>query len=368
MTQPEPVEQPAASTDGRWPAWLVDAAIATIGAAALTAAMASAVGAAGALAAAAWTWWRSRPSTDNTPLYDVGHWLEQQFSADDRVAAALKPVLADIHAEGALVGTRSAEAVLDHVEAAGELPGPDDDVMASWDTWRPGNPEAARQILSADGKDVVWRRLLELDGVELSEIAANRVDEIAMVLADGLERGASIDEIATALTGVIADPRWAEMTAWTELNRAVSAASQAEYLGDGLTRNEWMNAKDQRVCPLCVANEAVGPVEIGDAFPSGDRRPPAHPRCRCGLLPVLDIDDLDVQKAAAGAGGWEAYWKRGRGRAKWVHSAHPWTALYRHLRGKVGDARAKRIAAQWHKDVLGIWPGEKRGKNPHGKG
>lgn len=373
MTQPAP-QQPAPSqspTDRRWPAWLVDSAIAAAAAIALSAAVAAAVGTPLALVAA----FRSRfPGPRPVRAAVVRQWLDEEFKATTRVETALIRPVDNVHAEGWLAGQRSAVAVLDAMETSGELPTADHgaDVLADWGRWQPGNPEAAKQLLAADGTGTPWRGLLERDGIELTDVAAGRVDEIAKTLADGLRRGDSIDKIATALTEVVADPKWAHLTAWTETNRAVSAAAMAEYQADGLTSSEWMTAFDQRVCPLCAANEAAGPVPIGSRFPSGQFHPPGHPRCRCALAPVIDVDGLDVQAVplslSKAAGGWEAYWKRGKGRAKWVDSPHPWTALYRHLRGKVGDARAKRIAAQWHFDVLGRWPGEKRGRNPHGKG
>lgn len=63
------------------------------------------------------------------------------------------------------------------------------------------------------------------------------------------------------------------------------------------------------------------------------------------------------------------YWTRDpRGLAKWAIKPHPWTSLYRQLRKHVGSARAKRMASQWFKDVFGIWPGERKGKNPFGPG
>jgi hypothetical protein len=64
----------------------------------------------------------------------------------------------------------------------------------------------------------------------------------------------------------------------------------------------------------------------------------------------------------------KAYWITGEGRAKWVGKPHPWTALYHHLVKHMPPDSAKRIAAQWHKEVFGIWPGEKKGKNPAGPG
>ena len=65
---------------------------------------------------------------------------------------------------------------------------------------------------------------------------------------------------------------------------------------------------------------------------------------------------------------WEQQWKHGKLAKKWIGHPHPWTALYHHLRKHMPDEMAKRTAAQWHHDVFGIWPGEKRGKNPVGPG
>jgi hypothetical protein len=62
------------------------------------------------------------------------------------------------------------------------------------------------------------------------------------------------------------------------------------------------------------------------------------------------------------------YWTRGAGLAKWATSPHPYTALYNHLVKFVGSDRAKRIAAEWFHEVFGIWPGERKGKNPRGPG
>lgn len=36
-------------------------------------------------------------------------------------------------------------------------------------------------------------------------------------------------------------------------------------------------------CPACIENAAAPPVAIGQAFPSGDEAPAAHPQCRCYL-------------------------------------------------------------------------------------
>lgn len=62
----------------------------------------------------------------------------------------------------------------------------------------------------------------------------------------------------------------------------------------------------------------------------------------------------------------ETYWKTGKGAAKirWG-TAGDWTRCYRHLSKPdkpLGPERAKRICAQWHKDMTGVWPGSKLNK------
>ncbi len=53
------------------------------------------------------------------------------------------------------------------------------------------------------------------------------------------------------------------------------------------------------------------------------------------------------------------YWTQGEGLAKWVGTAHPFTALLAELRKHIPDKdKATRTAAQWYFDTLGHWPGE----------
>jgi hypothetical protein len=57
------------------------------------------------------------------------------------------------------------------------------------------------------------------------------------------------------------------------------------------------------------------------------------------------------------------YWTTDpEGLAKWATSPRPWTALVRHLTKHVGRARAERMAAKWHHEVFGYWPGQRERK------
>lgn len=58
------------------------------------------------------------------------------------------------------------------------------------------------------------------------------------------------------------------------------------------------------------------------------------------------------------------YWLHGEGAGKWS----TWTELYHHLLKYLPAERAKRTAAEWFHERYGIWPGHKKGANPHGPG
>ena len=47
-------------------------------------------------------------------------------------------------------------------------------------------------------------------------------------------------------------------------------------------RMEWIVTPDERTCEICLPNHGTQ-VRLGEAFPSGDTRPPAHVMCRCDV-------------------------------------------------------------------------------------
>jgi hypothetical protein len=57
----------------------------------------------------------------------------------------------------------------------------------------------------------------------------------------------------------------------------------ARYKEAGLEKQEWAVSDP---CDICAKNDGAI-VPIGTSFPSGDTQPPAHPHCRCVLLPVI---------------------------------------------------------------------------------
>lgn len=119
-----------------------------------------------------------------------------------------------------------------------------------------------------------------------------RIDEgtremLRSTVTDALEEGWSNDKLADALADSYAfsDER-AEMIARTETARADVEGNLAGYRALGVERKQWLASED--ACEDCEAldGEQVG---IDDSFGEhGGFGPPAHPHCRCDLLPVLE--------------------------------------------------------------------------------
>jgi SPP1 gp7 family putative phage head morphogenesis protein len=79
----------------------------------------------------------------------------------------------------------------------------------------------------------------------------------------------------------------AMLIARTETIRASNQGALASYRAADVAQKEWTTAEDDRVSEDCEANGDQGPIGIDEAFDSGDMTPPAHPNCRCVIVPVV---------------------------------------------------------------------------------
>jgi len=264
---PEGEPTPPPESDRRWPAWLIDGMLAAAGAKAISAALRT-IGL-GPLVRAFLSWARKREKLNGAPVTPgaVRTWLGG--TSRGRIAAALeralRPALNEIYRDATSYGREAALAVLAH--GAPLVPGVE--ITVDWGAFVPGHPEAA----------------LKADASRVKGIVGTQLDAIARELTEGLLKGETPEQIGRRLETLLEDPVRALTIAWTETNRALSAAAIDTYREQGVTTKGWMTALDQRVCPVCVANEVQGFIPIGDDFRSGDPHPPGHPRCRCAPIP-----------------------------------------------------------------------------------
>ena len=82
----------------------------------------------------------------------------------------------------------------------------------------------------------------------------------------------------------------ADSLARTELANIQTQAAEQRYKDAGVTQVQFWAEKDDRQCEHCGALH-------GKIFPIGTPGlVPKHPRCRCQLLPVVDVPELDTNE------------------------------------------------------------------------
>jgi hypothetical protein len=116
-------------------------------------------------------------------------------------------------------------------------------------------------------------------------------DMIRDAIADGLADNIGRDDIISNIEDMTGfSENRAEMIAETEIARVNSLAALESYKGAASigvkVKKEWLIASSD-VCDECLDNADAGPIDLDDAFPSGDDAPPAHPECLPGDALVL---------------------------------------------------------------------------------
>lgn len=119
--------------------------------------------------------------------------------------------------------------------------------------------------------------------------------QLRTLLADAREGGWSYDRLAAEIrrkfTG-FATPSplqhirsRAHLVAVTETGDAYEQSRRImanRLAGSGLAmQKSWLTVGDNRVDPVCAANEDDGWIGLDATFNSGDSQPPQHPGCRC---------------------------------------------------------------------------------------
>lgn len=123
--------------------------------------------------------------------------------------------------------------------------------------------------------------------------------EIKSVITQGIIQGQGIPQITRQLTTGTALTKGtfpkveqrARLIARTETIRAFSQGVQWQFRQAGITRVQWMTARDERVCEWC------GPLD-GLIFPLDDMPyggPPIHPGEGCFIRPVIAANEQEAK-------------------------------------------------------------------------
>ncbi|MCX4750910.1 phage portal protein [Kitasatospora sp. NBC_01287] len=251
--------------DGAWPGWELDLAVAAHWAPLIAAALAGVV-----------TIDRARrlvngytaQQSEQPTIDDAIDWLDGQ-GID--LTDPLVPVLTGLTTDAYLLGAASAQATV----SGGDL---------QTSGWQPGQSGTARDRIEELGLAAGLTAVLAAIPALADKVADTRMKAVAHMLATGPV--ADIDALAEAVSDAASDPGAVEAVAVTETTRGAATAAADYYQQQKVHEGRWLTEPDGRVCPVCDANAAAGPRPIGTNYPSGDISPPAHPRCRCALVPA----------------------------------------------------------------------------------
>lgn len=108
--------------------------------------------------------------------------------------------------------------------------------------------------------------------------------QTSQVIADWISTGGTMPDLIDRVSRVWEGPR-ADVAAVTEVTRLYATGNAAAWEASSVvTAMEWRTAMDDLVCPIC------GPLADTEvAF--GGELPPAHPNCRCWVVPVVKAPD-----------------------------------------------------------------------------
>ncbi len=111
---------------------------------------------------------------------------------------------------------------------------------------------------------------------------------IAQIISDGIKNKRGVEGLARDLRKEFEDmSRYrAKIISQTETCDALEDGFMTRAKIMGIEGKEWVVTGDERVCEICLGNEAEGIVPLDHVFSSGHVRPPGHVSCRCALAPA----------------------------------------------------------------------------------
>ena len=153
-----------------------------------------------------------------------------------------------------------------------------DDISVNWDNWKPGDVDTALNLKN-------FQKYLAKVNADSYFKTFNKetIVNLGTALSDSIELGLDAESAAVMISKHVASPSRALTIAITEQNRAMSFSTIERYKDAGLAKMEWAVSDP---CDICAKNDGQV-IQIGQSFASGDAQPPAHPHCRCVLLPVI---------------------------------------------------------------------------------
>ena len=136
---------------------------------------------------------------------------------------------------------------------------------------------------------VNWARTLSAQEVTL--ITTTTRNMVQDKVADWIAGSEPLRELEKELLPTFGKVR-AKMIAVTEVTNSYAGGNLETWRASGLVEKKRWNTAGTDVCPICVGlDQQVVPLNatfISDYDGSVYDRPPAHPRCKCWVTPVVE--------------------------------------------------------------------------------
>ena len=244
--------------------------------------------------------------------------VEEAVAAMREHVPALRDALVALLTDAATLGAKTGLAQVERILGVKGGPGPSEGKPAEIQltNWDLVNQAVLRWILG----DAPGLGRGYADGVVIS-LVRTREEHIRTAMAEWIQNGLPRTALVEMLTEPLLSRDRAEMVAATEATRAYSQGNIEAWRASGVvTGMEWRTANDEDVCPICAPLGGLGFGEDGadpTSLAQQDRRavstsldgefthpggrgaagnfegqtfgpPPAHPRCRCWPVPVVE--------------------------------------------------------------------------------
>ena len=124
------------------------------------------------------------------------------------------------------------------------------------------------------------------------QITEGTREMIRAQVVEAMQNGDSVQELAGRLkeSHAFSNTR-ARTIARTETAMADNMGNLIGWEETGLVAGkQWITAEDDKVSAICNTNGDMGVIGLYEHFAHGGMTPPAHPNCRCTIVPVLAED------------------------------------------------------------------------------
>ena len=186
---------------------------------------------------------------------------------------------------------------LDGLFAIGGIDAYLSDIAGSSGNWFLGQVNVpSRDDLFDQVNDRAVALAAENGGELVSGIEETTRKDMARLISAGLQENIGLDAIADRIADSYsfsadrADLIARDQVARANQQGALEGMRIAQKAGVKL-KKEWV--PDADACEDCAANGDDGPIALDDNFSSGDDTAPAHPKCRCTVVSVVEDDKED---------------------------------------------------------------------------